>query len=269
MPYEMPWTEPRLAPSAPEIRVGHIRTTFWCWARCAFCDFSRPHATRNLNDAPPAIHWDALASSPLDISSASWIKLGGGLSLREPFDYWLEFIRHLRPMTQARIQVFSVVELMLFQRETRRSFHDLMALLKWAGADALGSGGTESLTHHVVPFRPLAPTPEDYGHILDAGRGVDMEIGVSSMSGPGWPEGFILHSPDFFEVKPFRPMNTHIPSRETPHLMDLVRSIQILRQNHPKTPIFVSRPGPGDDRREILSGAGANGYLIHDWELTP
>ena len=261
------------------IPVGRLTTTPYCWAGCAFCRLARPLPKVRMTDAPAGLTLAHLAARGVNLDQTAQIRLRGGLSLREPFDYWIHFLRHLRAQYQGRLIAFSPVEIWQFHVLERRSLRDLLHLLKWAGVDLLGPGGSETWTPELrARWTPHRLEPNEWLSVAEAALQVGLGFSMAPIIGAHmgeteWNEYvavILQHDPQELEVKPLNSEGTRWAAHDSASILETVAAIQRLREATPSLPLYVCwDEQPLDDAAAIFAAAGADGLLTSVWEVTP
>ncbi|MDA8192594.1 MAG: hypothetical protein M0Z53_01160 [Thermaerobacter sp.] len=261
---------------ARSIPVLKVTTTRACWMGCAFCDFATPVPLRNPGRVAAAI---APHQLPPSWPREELVKIRGGLTVTEPFGYFVNLVRRIRHRTASPIQAFSAVELDHHHRVERRPVHELLSLLRDAGATNLGPGGGEWL---IDPIRQqLSP------YRLPAQRW--LEIAVLAADNGISPAGLVGVAPFVDEeamdthltallqirqlahvvVKPFRPAGTKLAMFAAPHLLTVASIIEEIRRRRPSLPIYMSGTAIGEDGRWLLVNRGLTAFWDTVLEVGP
>lgn len=262
---------------APIKRVGYLVPTTYCWMGCAFCSISQPLPNVPLSLAPDGLSLEKIHD--VDFSAIDILKIRGGLSIKEPFDYWIHLLRAIRSRVPAPIYAFSAMEIWQFHVREHRSLRELLHLLLWAGADFLGPGGSEVLlTDPRYAASSYRLTLEEWHSVIEAAHAVGLKSTLASIVYADMPMAttreyiakISAQAVDHIEVKPFRSEGTNWSIRESPHVMDLGRHVALLKDALLHTPIYVKvSPKASHDSLQILSSHGAAAFLIPCWEVTP
>lgn len=274
------WADPDPIPStpAPRLPVAKFTTTRHCWMACSFCDFSRFQPFIRRDQVPPGLSVDKARTAARALPPVSLIKVRGGLSLKEPFGYWVSLVRAIRAETAAPLQVLSPAELYQHHRVEKRPVRDLLAELKWAGATYLGPGGGEIL---VDPLRekaaPLRLNTETWLAIARLAAQVGVAPTATLMvGGLGTPDEWRVHIDRLkqlagwhhIEIKPFRPDRTQLGTMGPPHLVTVLRAVRRMRAAWPDTPLYLSGPALSADGQILATAAGIDGFyqVVHECE---
>ena len=272
---------PELNPQtqATVIPIGLLTTTRYCWAGCAFCRWAIPAPHKPLSESPAGLAWDQVEKAHVDLSQVAEVRLRGGLSLAEPFDYWIHFLRKLRRKTQGKIIGFSPVEVWQFHLTEHRTLRELLGLLRWAGVDRLGPGGSETWNEerrqHWAPNRI---TVDEWLRVAETAR----VMGLATTAGPivlprmpkeAWGEylsGLGDLSPDLMELKPLRSEGTRLSRMGNTGVLETAQAVDAIRQLDARLPLYVRWEGSDyRDAQEILGAVGADGLALPLWEVAP
>ncbi len=257
------------AKMAPVLRVGNIITTRVCWMGCPFCDLSVIRAKPDPGLSLAAV--DNL--DPHLASQADLIKLHGGLMLKEPFDYWLQVIRHLRDGYAGPVWAFSPQELWHFHQSERRSIRDLLAGLKWAGATALNPGGSESLGHRWSSHRL---SEAEWLTVAEAAARAGISLPAALIVPPSPPETLVdnylsalAKAPiASLEIKPLRSQGTRLAKLGDAEMLELIPIIErVKEQSSHAVSVRLDRERP--DAQLFLSAAGADRFFVPTWTVEP
>ncbi|NMP23010.1 hypothetical protein [Sulfobacillus harzensis] len=253
---------------APIWRVGHIYTTRYCWMGCPFCSLavvaSKPE---------PGLTLDQVDHAAVNFRNADVVKLEGGLLLKEPFDYWLKLIRHIRHKDVRKLWAFSPQELWHFHQAERRSVRDLLTGLKWVGVDGLNPGGSESLHRAWSPHRL---SPSEWATVAEAAHELGLTVRAALIV-PPVPDGSLVN--DYlaalgdtpvtgFELKPLRAAHTRLAQHGDAEWLEVIPLVQQLKDRTP-LPVHIRLDCWDDDARYLLSVAGADGFFVPDWTVAP
>jgi hypothetical protein len=259
--------------------VGIITTTRYCWAGCAFCRLAQPLARVELRRAPPGLSLSALHDAAVDWSAVSEVRVRGGLSLREPFEYWLHLLRAVKALFPGRITAFSPVEVWQFHQLEDRTVREIVRQLRWAGVDALGPGGSEYWQEGLrLKWSPYRITPEDWLEVARLAVEAGLAISVGPLVDPDnlWPDWYSYWAPlgDLpiaqVELKPLNSENTRLSVLGNCTLIETVQAVHSLAQYRPNLPILVDWPGPESrDVAEVLGASGASAIRTTGWEIQP
>jgi 2-iminoacetate synthase ThiH len=263
----------------PIIPVGLLTTTTYCWAGCAFCRLAIPLPKVRLADAPAGLSLAHLSARGVDLNQASQIRLRGGLSLREPFDYWIHFLRRLRSQYTGRLIAFSPVEIWQYHLLERRSLRELVQLLQWAGVDLLGPGGSETWSHELRKrWSPHRLEPHEWFQVAHAAHQAGLGFSVAPIIGShmreaDWDEYLAVvlrYGPQEIEVKPLRSEDTRWAVHDSASILETAAAIHHFRVAAKSLPLYVCwDEKPLDDAAEIFAAAGADGLLTSVWEVAP
>ncbi len=270
---------PELHPdsTAPIWRIGYFNTSRYCWMGCAFCDFAKPLPNVALAEVPPGLNLD-LVNQALDFGAVDRLKLHGGLSMREPFDYWIHLIRQIKGRTLKPLTAFSPVEIWQYHVREHRSLRDLLGLLKWAGADALGPGGSETFDVELRrAWSPYRMTPDQWLQVAEAAEQTGLPYHVGLMVMPRMPLAAVeAHlsalrhlRPAAWELKPFRSEKTALAVQGDAHLLEIADVVEHVRHSLSEAVIHVRLDAPRPDAAQILHAAGASAMLVPVWEVSP
>lgn len=261
------------------LRRGTLTTAKYCWAGCAFCQLAVPLPKVPTHRAPAGLPRSALDHSAADWAGVDEVHVRGGLSVKEPFDYWVQFVRDVRSRTAARLSVFSPVEIFQFHTVERRSVRDLLRLLIWAGADALGPGGSESfdpaIREHWAPYRLTA---DEWVRVATAATAVDLPVSVAPIVSArhhivDWPAYFSPLADVALErvlLKPLRTAQTRLSAYGETSILGIAQAVRAISEVFPKVPVAVHYAGTHlDDARLILGSFGAYSVLVDQWEVQP
>ncbi len=257
--------------------VGRLSTSRMCWAGCAFCRLAISSPRMSLPDAPPGLSVDRLQADDIAWDAAAFLKLRGGLSIKEPFDYWLHLIRRIKELSQAPLMAFSPVEVWYFHTQERRPVRELVRLLKWAGADFLGSGGAELwLSGLPLEWAPYRLTQSEWLTVADAARAADLRFAASILVPPTGlslsPDSIkVLQDvkPHHLDVKPLVSDGTHLGALGNANVVVTASSVNQLRQHLPEVPVYVDWAEEPEDTDAIFGSAGAERVLVPIWEVLP
>lgn len=264
--------------AAPVLSLGLLTTTRYCWAGCAFCRLAKPVPDIPLSEAPAGLTVEQIDRAPVDWRSVQHLKLRGGLSLREPFDYWIHLVRDVKRRSSSPLTVFSPVEIWQYHIREKRSIRELLGLLKWAGADYLGPGGSETwnedLRSQSSPYRmrvdewvQVARTAEDVGLAYTAAMMV-----VPRMTESQWDDyvkGLQDLHPAYLELKPLMSGTTAWARHGDAHLLEVSSALRRMREVWPALSIYVREDLPSPDAAEVLGASGASAVLVPGWEIAP
>lgn len=256
------------------IPVMTVTTTRACWMRCAFCDLSQFVALKGGAHIPPAV---TVQQFPDLWPDEQWVKIRGGLSVSERFEYFTHLVQALRQRTASPIEAYSAVELEYHHRVSQRPLHEMVRYLQYAGASTLGPGGGEWLSDPVR--NQLSP------HRLSAQRW--LEIAQIAAQEGLLPAGEVVVAPfaedslrehlqmlkevplAHIEIKPLRVARTALTMVEPPHLLALADVVSTTREHFPSLPIYLSGPDLNDDSRWVLLDRGLTKFLDPVTEVCP
>ncbi len=257
--------------------VGRLTTSRACWAGCAFCRLAIPSPRVSLPDAPPGLNLDRSPAGGIPWDTAAWLKLRGGLSLREPFEYWLHIIRRIKACSDAPLTAFSPVEMWHFHTQERRPVRELARLLKWAGADFLGPGGSELWITDLPPaWAPYRITPSQWLTVAEAARAADLAFSAGIVAAPtkltATAEALAVlrdTQPHHLEVKPLVSDGTRLGGLGNANVLHTAAFVRQLRQDLPEIPVYVDWHDDPADTDTIFGSAGADRVLLPVWEVSP
>lgn len=269
-----------LEPAQPALLtpVGRLTTSRVCWAGCAFCRMAIPSPRMSLPDAPPGLNLDRAHADGIPWRKAAWLKLRGGLSLKEPFDYWLHTIRTIKQYSDAPLTVFSPVEIWHFHVQERRPVRELVRLLKWAGADFLGPGGSELWLTQLPPeWAPYRITQSEWLTVAEAAGAAELAFSAAILAVPNGLAALTADAlavlrdvtPHHLEVKPLVSDGTHLAGLGNANVLHAAALVQQLRHDLPEIPVYVDWPEDPTDTDTIFGSAGAERVLIPVWEVSP
>lgn len=218
------------------------------------------------------------ALSERDASPVDLVKIRGGLSFNEPFEYFRTLV-HRASQHYKSIQAFSPVELYQWHRMEQRPIRDLLAELHWAGATRIGPGGGEILIQswrdRLSPYRIPAET---WLEIAQLGWEVglpptamvlvgdwltieDYQEHLHRLAGYRW---------DRVELKLYRHAPNH-PELEGSHLLKILTLIELARSYLGPIPLVVSDPQGtlSNDAKLLMTGAGCQGFYQTLGEISP
>ncbi|MCY0898767.1 MAG: hypothetical protein OWU33_07465 [Firmicutes bacterium] len=260
---------------AGNVPVGYLTTSRLCWAGCAFCRLASPPTA---HDRPKRWNPDnAIATH--DLSRIRVLKVRGGLSATEPFDHWVRFLRQLAPqLAPGTIMLaFSPVELWHYHVKERRSLRELARLLVWAGATAIGPGGSETWdAERRNRWAPHRLTVDQWWQVVECAEAVGLGYTLGPMAIPrqshdDWHQylqGIRPVAPLHIEIKPLNSDNTPLASEGHGHVLEVGYAAQILRAAFPSVPIYVRWPDPSPDVAQILGASGVTGLFVTQWEVS-
>lgn len=272
---------PQLDPNSPLpiISVGRLTTTPYCWAGCAFCRLAQPLPKVQFADAPAGLSFEHVLKSGVDLTLVTQIRLRGGLSLHEPFDYWIHFLRRLRAQFTGQLVAFSPVEVWHYHLLERRSVRELLTLLQWAGADLLGPGGSESWSRELrARWTRHRIKPEEWFEVAESAHAVGLKFSMAPIVGAhlddtGWREYLAVvrhYTPQQLEIKPLRSADTRWSAHDSAGILETAEAIHRLREALGSISLHVSwDEEPLEDAAEIFAAAGADALEICGWEVTP
>lgn len=272
---------PDLSPqsAAPLIRVGTVTTSRYCWAGCAFCRLALPLPKVPAAMAPAGLSVIGLKTAAVDWSGADEVRVRGGLSLAEPFDYWLHIIRAIRAKVSGLLVVFSPVEIWQFHIMERRPLRDLLRLLIWAGADALGPGGSESWdAEQRKRWTPYRVTVEEWLMVARSATQVDLPVIAAPIVTPqdvdtDWAEYVAVLSdiPIFrVEVKPLVSDNTRLSVLGSAGPLETGLAVAAIREAIPGVRLVVDwNAHDAEDAQQLFGSFGADGLAVPMWEVVP
>lgn len=259
----------------PSIPVLKITTSRWCWMGCRFCDMAEPLDLKDDQDVPAALAFSAL---PETWPSHGLIKVRGGLTVREPFSYWVALIRRLRARTAAVIEAFSPLELDHFQRRERRPLRELLRDLHWAGATRLGPGGGEWLVDEIrQKLSPLRIPSARWQEIalLAAKEGIaptGLQLVAGFIDETSWQAHLdrlaVIDGLAHVEIKPLRPTHAMAP-HPRPHWLDIVRVLERTGRRLPEVFRYVDAGELSPDAQVLFQEAGATAWFAVQKEITP
>lgn len=272
---------PELQPdlTAAVVPVGILTTSRYCWAGCSFCRLAIPLPKVPLSRAPIGLTWDQVEAAAPDFAGVAMVKLRGGLSTSQSFDYWIHFIRRLRKHFSGRLMVFSPIELWQYHMVERRSLRDLLRLLKWAGADLVGPGGSETWSDdRRTRWAPYRIETREWLKVVEVAAAVGLDYAVAPMIVPqvedeNWDDYVaVLRTlePDHIEVKPLQSEGTAWSVMGDASVLETAQVVHRLRQARPELTIYVRLVEENaGDAAEILGAAGADGVVAPQWEVAP
>jgi hypothetical protein len=260
------------------IQRGTLTTTRFCFAGCAFCRLAVPLPKVPANRAPAGLALQSIESG-LAWDDVDEVHMRGGLSLREPFDYWVQLVRRIREKTSARLVVFSPVEIFQFHTLERRTLRELLRLLKWAGADALGPGGSETfddeLRQHWAPYRLTA---DEWIRTAEVAAAVELPLHAAPIVTPkttfeDWQRYCARLSAVPVErvvIKPLASEGTRLGSYGDTNIVLVADAVRVIKDHRPGLALGVHYSGGAvDDARLIFGSAGADSVLTDVWEASP
>lgn len=270
--------EPLLPPARPlnMVRVLRITTTRQCWMQCAFCDFSQYAPLVRHHTASPAISPDHVQQA---VSAASYdlIKVRGGLTVWEPWSYFVQLVRHISSQSRAPIQAFSAVELMHFHRVEKIPLRDMLDELRWAGATSLGPGGGELL---VDEWRETVAVHRLRSAEWLSIQQLAMESGLQSRAmllvfhgiTPELIQSHLhalqaIRDLSVIEIKPLRTASSPMAYWDPPHLLELLAVVQAIRTQWPHVDIVMNRTLLSEDALTLLHHHGVNHVYITAKEI--
>lgn len=261
---------PELHPErmAPVWRVAHLYTTRICWMGCPFCDIAHMESKPQSGLSPDRLDHDGGPWDGVDL-----VKLHGGLSIEEPFDYWLQLIRDVKRRSSKPLWAFSPQELYHFHQKEHRSFRDLLAGLKWAGVEGLGPGGSESLH---TPWSAHRMTARDWATVARGARDLALSLTaaliVPPLSDPAIVDAFVQNLAAIpvtaIDVKPLRAAHTPLGHLGDTEMLEVVPVIQRLRELT-DLPIYVRLDSRRPDAQLWLSSAGVDRFFVPAWSVSP
>jgi hypothetical protein len=265
------------AKPVPTIRIGKLTTSTHCWMGCAFCNTAVMLPDVSLAKAPAGFALEQLGDLA-KLAPVDWIKCRGGLSHRQPPAYWIQLIHTLSRLTSASIQAFSLVEIWQWHLKTRMAVRDLLFQLKWAGAAAIGPGGSEMAQASVrAQWSPYRMPPATWQRLARLADELAIPLVGAILVAPGLTATDIDYHLDWLmqsslawiEVKALRPQGTRLASLGPPHPLWVIEIVRRIKDRCPEKTVYVSGLEPDPDLRELLACAGADGQLVSQWEVTP
>ncbi len=264
---------------AKVIPLGLLTTTRYCWAGCAFCRLAIPLPHKPLSEAPAGLTWEQVQKSGVNFDQVAEVRIRGGLSLAEPFDYWIHFLRQLRPNVPGRLIGFSPVEIWQYHLTERRTLRELLRLLRWAGVDRLGPGGSETWDEERRQrWSPNRVTVAEWLSIAKAAHAVGLATTAAPMVMPGvsdmdW-QGYLLPlqdlPPALLELKPLQSDGTRLSRLGNAGILETTHAVSAIHDLAPHLPLYVRwETGDCHDAQEILGAAGADGLTLPVWEVAP
>lgn len=209
------------------------------------------------------------ALSEHDPRSVDLVKIRGGLSFNEPFEYFRTLV-HRAHQHYGTIQAFSPVELYQWHRMEQRPIRDLLAELHWAGATRIGPGGGEILIQawrdRLSPYRIPAET---WLEIAQLGWAVGIHPTAMMLVGD-WltVEDYQAHLNRLaqyrwarVEIKLYRRVPHHA-ELEPSHLLKVLTLIELAHSYLGSVPLVVSDPqgALSEDAKLLMTGAGCQGF---------
>lgn len=262
---------------AQVIPVGLLTTTRYCWAGCAFCRLAIPKPKWDLSRAPSGLGPDHLSAISFD--NVREVRVRGGLSLKEPFDYWIHLIRGLRKTYSGSITAFSPVEVWQYHQLEARPVRELVRLLRWAGADRLGPGGSETFDDTLrEQWSPYRLTRAEWIQVAKVAREANLGISAAPIVLPGLTAGawrdylspLIDLSIDHLEFKPLQSQGTRLAAMGDASLLEVSQAVYDIHGLVPDLPLYVRWHSPNlADASEILGAAGACALVVAQWEVNP
>ena len=259
------------------IQVLKVNTTRSCWMQCRFCDFSTFVPLTRAHKLPPLTLVDTVQTDPRVTNPCDLIKIRGGLSFFEPWSYIRTAIRLIHQKNPAPIQALSAVEIMHFHRVEKTPVEELLEELRWAGASALGPGGSELLVEDWrQTMSPWRITAQDWLRIHQLALGAGLKPQASLMVFSGITKQQILDhiallkgvaSLSHLEIKPFRPTKTPLAILERPHILELLAVIQLIHRELPNVIIEIHVDHLSQDTQDLLVMHGVSRLLITREEL--
>ncbi len=262
---------------AEVIPVGLLTTTRYCWAGCAFCRLAILKPKWDLSRAPSGLGPDHL--NAIDFQAVREVRLRGGLSLAEPFDYWIHVIRGLRKAYAGPITAFSPVEIWHYHQLEARPIRELVRLLRWAGADHLGPGGSETFDDTLrEQWSPYRVTRVEWIQVANAAQEANLGISAAPIVLAGLTTGtwrdylallsdFALHH---LEFKPLQSQGTRLSVMGDASLLEVSQAVDEVHGLVPDLPLYVRWHSQDvADASEILGAAGACALVVTQWEVSP
>ncbi|MCL5013648.1 MAG: hypothetical protein M1493_06635 [Firmicutes bacterium] len=271
-------------PNSPEggwhvVHVLKITTTRSCWMRCRFCDFSHFVPMIDGHPVPPLTLLQTSRTHPALSQAYDLIKVRGGLSFFEPWSYFRSAIRDIHERNPASLQALSAVEVLHFHRVEQKPLQELLEELRWAGASSLGPGGSELL---IDPWRQemssLRLTSQEWLGIHQIAERVGLKAGASLMVFPGITERQILDhiqmirnlkSLSVIEIKPLRALGTDLEILGSPHLFEVLATIQVIRKNLPHVIVAMNIDHLSGDVCDLLQWHGVSRAMATKEVLEP
>lgn len=260
------------------VSVGLLTTTPFCWAGCAFCRLASPLPRTTLFRVPSGLTVDHLDQAPVDWNQVSEVRLRGGLSLKEPLEYWVHLLRILRKKFQGRLTAFSPVEIWQFHQLEGRTLRDIVGMLRWAGVDALGPGGSETWDPEIrSTWAPYRLSLDEWLQTAKAALLAGLSTSCAPIIAPGhlqmsWPN-YLAPLVDLdlqhLELKPLKSETTRLSILGDAGLLESAAAVMAIRELRPDLPVLVRWDRENlDDAVEILGAAGAIGITVPTWEVT-
>lgn len=272
---------PELKPesAAPVVPVGLLTTSRHCWAGCSFCRLAVPLTKVPLSRAPQGLTWESVEAAGPQWERAEWVKIRGGLSTSQPFDYWIHLIRRIRDRYDGRLAAFSPIEIWQYHVVERRSLRDLLRLLKWAGSDLLGPGGSETWSPEWrTRWAPYRIEPNEWMRVAEVAQTVGLDFAVAPMIVPhmdstDWEDYLAVLShlqPAHIEVKPLQAKGTPWAALGDVGAVETWDVVRRIRDARPEAVIYVESPaGHPRDAAALLGSSGADGLIVPVWEVSP
>ena len=176
----------RLAKTDPDIATyiidRNVNYTNVCVLTCDFCAFYRIEK----DDDSYVLTREELDQKIEETKAqgGTQILMQGGLHPKLPLEWYADLLRYLKAKHKIHLHAFSPPEIKHFAKISKKSFREVLTVLRDAGMDSLPGGGAEILVDRVRQLiSPGKCTSDEWLQIMEDAHAVGMKTTATMMFG--------------------------------------------------------------------------------------